>query len=182
LNGVQMKSLLFLSTLLTMGIASAHIPVTESATIMDANLDGSNFARNYRVKDDCDGGLFKTPNSSGLAMLKFDTSYENENAGVKTKHAELSYNYLRKHGGNKFEVKSGKILLNKLRKITDVKKIDGQAVQSNTRYEVATVDVVGDLANDGSYPVTVNADGSIRIQGKDCNQRVTLTPTTDTVP
>jgi hypothetical protein len=177
-----MKSLLFLSTLLAMGIASAHIPVTESATIMDANLDGSNFAGNYRVKDECDGGLFKKPNSSGLAMVKFDTSYENEVAGVKTKHAELSYNYLRKHGGNKFEVKSGKILLNKLRKITDVRKVDGQTVSAKTRYEAATVDVVGDLANDGTYALTINDDGSLLIQGKDCDQRVTLTPTTDTVP
>jgi hypothetical protein len=180
-----MKTLLFLATLLSMGIASAHIPVTESATIMDANLDGSNFAGNYRVKDECDGGLFKKPNSSGLVMVKFDTSYENEVAGIKTKHAELSYTYLRKQGGNKFEVKPGKMLLNKLRKLTEVKKIDGQVVDSKTRYQVDSIDVSGDLADDdkdGSYAVTINDDGSIRIQGKDCDQRVTLTPTTDTVP
>jgi hypothetical protein len=180
-----MKIILFLATALSMGVASAHIPVTESATIMDANLDGSNFAGNYRVKDDCDGGLFKKPNSSGLVIVKFDTSYENEIAGIKTKHSELSYNYRRKQGGNKFEVKPGKILLNKLRKLTEVKKIDGQVVESKVKYQAETVDVVGDLADDdgdGNYAVTINEDRSIRIQGKDCDQRVTLTPTTDTVP
>ena len=50
-------SFIFLATLLSLGVASAHIPVTESATILDANIDGSTLAGNYRVKDACEGGF-----------------------------------------------------------------------------------------------------------------------------
>ena len=65
-----MKVAIFLSTLFTLGVASAHIPVTQSSTKMDANMDGSALAGNYRVKDECDGGLFKKPTSSGLAISR----------------------------------------------------------------------------------------------------------------
>lgn len=186
-KGENMKGLIFLTTLLTIGVASAHIPVTESATIMDANLDGSNFAKNYRVKDDCDGGAFQKPRSTGLAIVKFNTSFENEIAGVKSKHAELSYSYMRKQGGGKFEVKTGKFTLNKLRKITELKKVDGNVADAETKvkYEAANIDVTGDLADDskdGTYNVTIDEDGSIKISGKDCDQKVTLTPTTDVTP
>ena len=185
--GENMKtSFIFLATLLSLGVASAHIPVTESATILDANIDGSTLAGNYRVKDACDGGFLKKPNSSGLVMVKFDNAYENLVAGVQTKSAELSYTYLRKQGGsNKFEVKTGKIVLNKLRKISDVKKVDDQIVDKKERLESEAATVVGDLAQDdgdGNYPVKFNDDGSIEIQGKHCDARVTMTPTKDTVP
>ena len=92
---------------------------------------------------------------------------------------------MRRQGGSKFEVKTGKITFNKLRKITNEKKVDDQVTESKSHYEAENIAVIGDLADDDrddSYNVTLNEDGSIKIQGKDCDQKVTLTPTTDTIP
>src|SRR5690606_35807791 len=111
------KSLVFaMATLLIGATAMAHIPVLESATQVDANIDGANLAGNYRVADECDGGAFKKPKSTGLAMIQFSAAFENEVAGVKSKQAEFAYSYMRRQGGSDYKVKQGKITLNKLRK------------------------------------------------------------------
>lgn len=183
---MKMKATITLTVLLlSFGMASARIPVTESATIMDANIDGSSLNGNYRASDDCNGRLFD-PQSKGLVMLKQSTSFENETNGVKTKHAELSYTYFRrKSGSDKFAVKQGKITLNKLRKITEQKKLDNEVVESKSRLEAQSADVMGDLSDsdkDGSQAVRFLEDGRIILDGKDCDERVELVPTTDTVP
>lgn len=180
-----MKTIILITALLIGAVASAHIPVTESATILDQNIDGASLAGNYRAKDNCDGGVFKRPTSTGLVLVSFVKSYENDEAGVKSKQSDFSYTYMRRQGSSKFEVKTGTFSLNKLRKITDVKKVDNEVVESVSRLEAATISVAGDLADDddnGAYAVKLNDDGSIQINGKDCDQRVTLTPTKDTVP
>jgi hypothetical protein len=178
-------TLIILATLLAATVASAHIPVTESATILDANGDGSNFAGNYRVVDDCNGNAFQKKQSKGLAIVKLNTSYENKTAGVLTKHAEFSYTYYRRQSGsNKFEIKNGKFTLNNLKKITELKKVDNEVVETKVTYTATNVDVAGDLADDsgdGSYAVSF-LKGGIQINGKECDQRVELTPTTDTTP
>lgn len=183
----------FLSLIAAFGITSvaqAHIPVTESATIMDANVDGAAFVGNYRVSDDCDGKVIHPNRSSGLAIFKLGRpAYENTVAGVQTKHVELLYTYMRKKkniigGGGGFKVKTGTILFNKIRKITNFQKVDGNVVNSSEQWQADSVDVVGDLADDdkdGSYPVSF-ANGQIRINGKKCDQQVVLTPTTDVTP
>lgn len=165
--------------------ASAHIPVLESSTQVDANIDGANLAGNYRVKDNCDGGLLQKPRSQGLATVQFSTSYENEINGVKSKHAEFAYTYLRRQSGTDYKVKQGKLTLNRLRKITEQKKIDNELVESKSRFEAESADVTGDLTddnNDGKQTVRMNEDGSIQFLGKDCDEQVTLTPTKDIAP
>jgi len=165
--------------------ASAHIPVTEAATQVDANIDGANFAGNYRVVDNCDGGAFQRPRSQGLAMVQFNSSYENEVNGVKTKHAEFTYSYMRRQTGSDYKVKQGKVTMNKLRKITELKKIDNELVDSKSRIEVESADITGDLTddnNDGKQAVKILEDGRIQFLGKDCDEQVTLTPTKDIAP
>ncbi|MCC2678900.1 MAG: hypothetical protein K0R29_1476 [Pseudobdellovibrio sp.] len=165
--------------------ALAHIPVTESATQVDANIDGANLAGNYRVLDNCDGGAFQKPRSQGLATIQFATSYENDVAGVKTKHAEFQYSYMRRQTGSDYKVKQGKVVINKLRKVTELKKIDGELVDSKSRLEADSADVSGDLTddnNDGRQAVKFLEDGRIQFNGKDCDEQVTLTPTKDIAP
>ena len=179
---------LFVSLLLIAGTASAHIPVTESSTILDQNIDGSNFSGNYRVSDDCSGGLLRHPHSSGLAMVKLTNSFENTAGGATSKQADYSYTYFRRQdNSSKFQIKTGTMSLLQLKKITDVKKIDDKVLDSATkvRYEASEADVVGALSDDSAdqpAPVQFLDNGQIRILGKECDGRVLLTPTTDTVP
>ena len=180
-----MKKLLTIAAvLLTTGMASAHIPVTESATILDQNMDGSNFAGNYRVVDDCNSGAFQRQ-SKGLAFVQVTRSYENDVNGLKSKNVELAYTYMRTQGGGKFEIKNGTVTIQKIKKITEQKKVDGKLVQSTTRLEAEGADVMGDLADDhsdGRLAVQFGADGKISFNGKGCDEKVTMTPTTDTIP
>lgn len=170
--------------MLTAGVASARIPVTESATILDQNMDGSNFAGNYRVVDDCNSGAFQRQ-SKGLAFVQVTRSYENDVNGLKSKNVELAYTYMRTQGGGKFEIKGGTVTIQKLKKITDVRKVDGEVVSSNARLEAEGADIIGDLADDqsdGRLSVQFGTDGKISFNGKGCDEKVTMTPTTDTVP
>src|SRR5688572_22490199 len=125
-----MKFLLSVVALLSITTAvHAHIPVTESATVMDANVDGTPFVGNYRVSDDCSGKVINPNRSSGLAIFKLGRpAYENTVAGVQSKHVELQYTYMRKKkniigGDGGFKVKTGTILLNKIRKLTHLQKV-----------------------------------------------------------
>lgn len=186
-----MKYLLSLAVVLSIGaVAQAHIPVTESTTVMDANVDGAPFVGNYRVSDDCGGKIIDPKRSSGLAIFKLGrAAWENTIAGVQSKHVELQYTYMRKKkniigGGGGYKVKTGTVLLNKIRKLTHLQKVDGQVVSQQEEWQADNIEVVGDLADDskdGSYPVSFE-NGQIRIKGKDCDQQVVLTPTTDVTP
>jgi hypothetical protein len=178
------KQLNIALVVLTAGVASAHIPVTESTTILDQNLDGANFAGNYRVVDDCNSGAFQRQ-SKGLAFVQVTRSYENDVNGLKSKNVELAYTYMRTQGGGKFEIKSGTVTIEKLKKITDVKKMDGEVVSTNSRLEADGAVVVGDLADDssdGRLAIQFSANGKISFNGKGCDSKVMLTPTTDTIP
>lgn len=183
-ENVMKKLFTITAVLFTTVLASAHIPVTESTTILDQNLDGSNFAGNYRVVDDCNSGAFQRQ-SKGLAFVQVTRSYENDVNGLKSKNVELAYTYMRTQGGGKYEIKSGTVTLLKLKKITDVKKMDGELVSSISRLEAEGADVIGDLANDhddGRLAVQFSENGKISFRGKGCDEKVTMTPTTDTIP
>ena len=177
-----MKKILFLLVALTITVA-AQATTTENSTVVDNNIDGSPFAGNYRVSDSCNNG-----HNSGLATLTANRAYDNTNDNVVTRQVELNYTYMRRQNtlifGGGYKTKRGSVLFNNIRKITEIKKVDGQVVETKSRFEADSITVAGDLADDdkdGSYRVSF-ANNLIRINGKDCDQRVSLTPTTDTTP
>lgn len=180
------KMMLLALSVCVVSVAEARIPVTSSETIMDQNIDGAVIEGKYKVADDCNDGLFRKPQSKGYAVLRNGPSFEDSVSGVISKKAELTYTYSRRQGSDKYELKRGTLILNKLRKITEQKKVDNEVVEQKERIEADFANVIGDLADDdsdkGNYRITFMEDGRIQLHGDACDKKVTLTPTTDELP